>query len=217
MPSLRMWLRMEWPFVWSSLEVTRRQSLLRRGRTNLTHSIYPMGWSTTMSVVLIAMQSPWLPFWLSQRVGFTLTYWVPRLINSSVDREHQNSAEFREFRFHLFHDSLRQILTSFKEGMTTSEVVRYGDGHYRRTIYGLGPYIADYPEQVLLACIVQGWCCRCFEKLWNVLTIWFYARCTALHDDLDGDVTGCRTHELTQLLMEGLSSSSLWDDYRISW
>lgn len=40
------------------------------------------------------------------------------------------------------------------------EVVRYGDGHYRRTLYGLGPYIADYPEQVLLACVVQSWCPR---------------------------------------------------------
>lgn len=77
-----------------------------------------------------------------------------------ADRQHQNSAEFREFRRHLFHDSLRRILASFKDGMRTPEVVRYADGHYRRTIYGLGPYIADYPEQVLLACIVQGWCCR---------------------------------------------------------
>ncbi len=44
--------------------------------------------------------------------------------------------------------------------METPEVLRYGDGHYRRTIYGLGPYIADYPEQALLACIMQGWCPR---------------------------------------------------------
>lgn len=44
--------------------------------------------------------------------------------------------------------------------MLKPDIVRYGDGHYRRTIYGLGPYIADYPEQVLLACIVQGWCAR---------------------------------------------------------
>ena len=28
------------------------------------------------------------------------------------------------------------------------------------TIYGLGPYIVDYLEKVLLACIVQGWCPR---------------------------------------------------------
>jgi len=42
--------------------------------------------------------------------------------------------------------------------MTTPEVVCFPDGHFRRVIYGLGPYIADYPEQALLACIVQGWC-----------------------------------------------------------
>lgn len=44
--------------------------------------------------------------------------------------------------------------------MTKPEVVRFGDGHYRRVIYGLGPYIADYEEQVLLACIVRFWCPR---------------------------------------------------------
>ncbi|KAL6310202.1 hypothetical protein BKA93DRAFT_814481 [Sparassis latifolia] len=42
-----------------------------------------------------------------------------------------------------------------------SEVTRCADGHFRRVIYGLGPYIADYPEQALLACIVQGWCPKC--------------------------------------------------------
>ena len=44
--------------------------------------------------------------------------------------------------------------------MITPRVTRCGDGHYRRIIYCLGPYIADYPEQALLACIVQGWCPR---------------------------------------------------------
>jgi hypothetical protein len=39
-------------------------------------------------------------------------------------------------------------------------VTQCADGHFRRVIYGLGPYIADYPEQALLACIVQGWCTR---------------------------------------------------------
>jgi hypothetical protein len=42
--------------------------------------------------------------------------------------------------------------------MVTPEVVRFLDGHFRKVIYGLGPYFADYPEQALLACIVQGWC-----------------------------------------------------------
>jgi hypothetical protein len=44
--------------------------------------------------------------------------------------------------------------------MTTPEVVRCADGHYRRAIYGLGPYIADYEEQVVLAGIVRNWCGR---------------------------------------------------------
>ena len=44
------------------------------------------------------------------------------------------------------------------EAVTTPEVVKCSDGHFRRVIYGIGPYITDYPEQALLASIVQGWC-----------------------------------------------------------
>ena len=52
------------------------------------------------------------------------------------------------------------ILNPLKAAMTSPEVVRFGNGYYRRVIYGLGPYIADYEEQALLTCIVQGWCAR---------------------------------------------------------
>lgn len=75
-----------------------------------------------------------------------------------ADKQHADNAQFRKFRRQLFHSSLSTILDSLKPGMTTPEVTRCPDGHYRRVIYGLGPYIADYPEQALLACIVQGWC-----------------------------------------------------------
>ena len=44
--------------------------------------------------------------------------------------------------------------------MTTPEVTCCSDGHIQQVIYGLGSYIADYPEQVLLACIIQNWCAR---------------------------------------------------------
>ncbi|KAG2040104.1 hypothetical protein BDR03DRAFT_1034319 [Suillus americanus] len=71
--------------------------------------------------------------------------------------------EFQRFHQQLFHSSLSYILKSLKPGMTTPEVARFGDGHYRRIIYGLGPYIADYEEQVLLACIVQRWCTKCLS------------------------------------------------------
>jgi hypothetical protein len=53
---------------------------------------------------------------------------------------------------------MQAILELLRPGMTIPEVTRCSDGHYRRVIYGLGPYIADYQEQVILACIVQGWC-----------------------------------------------------------
>ena len=62
------------------------------------------------------------------------------------------------FRRQLFHSSLATILEPLRLAMTTPEVTRCPDGHFRRVIYGLGPYIADYPEQALLASVVQGWC-----------------------------------------------------------
>jgi hypothetical protein len=64
------------------------------------------------------------------------------------------------FRCQLLHSSLARILESLTPFMKTPEVTRFPDGHFRKVIYGLGPYIADYPEQAVLACIVQGWCPR---------------------------------------------------------
>ena len=49
--------------------------------------------------------------------------------------------------------------------MTTPDIIRCPDQHFRRAIYGLGPYIADYPEQVLLAGVVTGWCVRYVDLL----------------------------------------------------
>ncbi|KAJ7602107.1 hypothetical protein B0H17DRAFT_1165319 [Mycena rosella] len=115
-----------------------------------------------------------------------------------TDRENQDTAEFRTFRRNLFHGSLREILKSLKPGMETPEVIQFADGHYRRAIYGLGPYIADYPEQVLLACIVQGWC----------------ARCDASNKDLDGE-GGRRSHDHTDALFEVFDHKTMWDDYGI--
>lgn len=69
-----------------------------------------------------------------------------------------NDPEFRVFKKQLYHASLVRILWPIKDAMTTPEVALCPDGHFRRVIYSLGPYIADYPEQVLLVGIVQGWC-----------------------------------------------------------
>ncbi|KAF8808778.1 hypothetical protein BYT27DRAFT_7095990, partial [Phlegmacium glaucopus] len=75
-----------------------------------------------------------------------------------TDREYTDNNHFRKFWRQLFHLSLATILEPLKPGMSKPEVVLCPDGHYHWAIYTIGPYIADYPEQVLLACVVQDWC-----------------------------------------------------------
>ncbi|THH07261.1 hypothetical protein EW146_g9372 [Bondarzewia mesenterica] len=97
-----------------------------------------------------------------------------------TDREYSGNATFRKFR------------------MTTPEIVRCPDGHLRRAVYALGPYIADYPEQVMLACVVSGWC----------------PRCGADHNDLDAGGSP-RSHARTRLLMDTYDVKTLWEDHGI--
>ncbi|KAN0124616.1 hypothetical protein V8E53_001577 [Lactarius tabidus] len=107
-----------------------------------------------------------------------------------------SSLEFRKFKRKLFHASLTKILSSLRPAMTAPELVRFGDGHYRRVVYGLGPYIADYEEQVLLSCIVRGWC----------------GKCTAFPDALD---TGgpLRSREHLEVLFEETTPGIMWDQF----
>ena len=78
------------------------------------------------------------------------------------------STLFRSFRRQLMHESLKIILDPLQEYMSKFDIVKCPDGHYRRAVYVLGPYIADYPEQVILAGVVNGWCVRCvsFPTCW---------------------------------------------------
>ncbi|THH13423.1 hypothetical protein EW146_g6793 [Bondarzewia mesenterica] len=115
-----------------------------------------------------------------------------------TDRAFPDDAVFRSFHRQLYHLSLTQILEPLRPGMTTPEVIQCPDGHLRRVIYGLGPYIAHYPEQVMLACIVLGWC----------------PRCTAHHDNLDGSGIS-HSHGLTRLLMDAYDDKELWDNHGI--
>ncbi|EIW76544.1 hypothetical protein CONPUDRAFT_129795 [Coniophora puteana RWD-64-598 SS2] len=118
---------------------------------------------------------------------------VPKADESCAD-----DPQFRHFRRQLYHTSLSTILQAFKPGMTQPEVVLFGDGHYRRVVWGVGPYIADYPEQVLLAGIVQGWC----------------PRCLAFPDRLD-DHALRRCQEHTEALIEEYHPGVLWSSYGI--
>ncbi|KAG2106172.1 uncharacterized protein F5147DRAFT_746322 [Suillus discolor] len=114
------------------------------------------------------------------------------------DAEHAACPKYRKYRRQLFHSSISKILENLKPGMMKPEVVRFGDGHYRRVIYGLGPYIADYEEQVLLACIVRSWCPRCMSHCKN----------------LDSKSL-CRNRDHTEALIDEVTSSDLWDEYGI--
>ncbi|KZT19778.1 hypothetical protein NEOLEDRAFT_1077191 [Neolentinus lepideus HHB14362 ss-1] len=117
-----------------------------------------------------------------------------------TDRQHKDSVKFRKFRRQLFHASLARILQTLKPVMTNPEVTMCADGQFRRAVYGLGPYIADYPEQALLACIVQGWC----------------AKCTAPSGDLERNCISIRRWcEHTEALVEALDLGTLWDEYGI--
>ncbi|KAJ3711702.1 hypothetical protein C8R42DRAFT_688331 [Lentinula raphanica] len=85
--------------------------------------------------------------------------------------------------------------------MTEPVIRQCPDGHYRRIVYDLAAFIADYPEQVYLSGNVQGWC----------------GRCTALASALDGPPADRRTRALDQILREefGGEGRRLWDNFGI--
>ncbi|KAJ7907795.1 hypothetical protein B0H13DRAFT_2332007 [Mycena leptocephala] len=85
-------------------------------------------------------------------------------------KKHRKSENYQRFVRQMYHACLARVFQPLKAGMTTPEVVRCPDGHFRRAIYELGPYIADYPEQVWLASIVQNWCPKCDAKPNNLDT-----------------------------------------------
>ena len=95
--------------------------------------------------------------------------------------------------------------------MEIPELVLYGDGYYRNTVYSIRPYIADYPEQALLSCIVQGWCARYSDSFHSHSNTDFINRCSANHNDLDGN-GGPRSHELTEALYDAFDAKALWDE-----
>ncbi|KAL0564347.1 hypothetical protein V5O48_017700 [Marasmius crinis-equi] len=112
-------------------------------------------------------------------------------------RKHDNGPEFRTFKKRLYHSSIAAILSSLKPAMTVPVVRLCPDGYYRRIIYDLAAFIADYPEQVLLAGIVQGWC----------------PRCSASSANLDDPGSEPRTRRWTRSLLEEYSDDGdiLWD------
>ena len=74
------------------------------------------------------------------------------------DRKYDNNMKFHQFKHQLYHSSISAILSTLKPAMKTPAVYRCSDGHFCRVIFILGPFIADYPEQVMLSGVLQNWC-----------------------------------------------------------
>ncbi|KAF7329470.1 hypothetical protein MKEN_00209400 [Mycena kentingensis (nom. inval.)] len=113
-------------------------------------------------------------------------------------QQYAKSSAFRQFRRQLFHSSIRQILLPLKPHMSKPRITRCADGYFRRVIYSIGPYIADYPEQALLTCIVQGHC----------------PKCLAPADNLD-EPHPPRSAKHTETALASFGLKELWDDYGI--
>ncbi|KAF8200520.1 hypothetical protein K438DRAFT_1822115 [Mycena galopus ATCC 62051] len=116
-----------------------------------------------------------------------------------TSKKHRKKPAYQHFVRQMYHACLARVFEPLRTAMTTPEVVRCADGHFRRVIYGLGPYIADYPEQVWLSCIVQNWCPKCDAK----------------PDNLDAPGARRRKDTKTAFLVTCFDPGTLWDDFGI--
>ncbi|KAI0358655.1 hypothetical protein OH77DRAFT_1203821 [Trametes cingulata] len=114
-------------------------------------------------------------------------------------RRFANTEEFRIFKKQLYHAALRQILEPLRHGMSTPEVIRCPDGHFRRTIFEIGPFIADYPEQVYVSGVVQGWC----------------PKCRAWPEELE-KIGALRFRAHTECLYQTFEIGALWDTFGVN-
>jgi Plavaka transposase len=80
------------------------------------------------------------------------------ILGPPASKRQRKKTAFQKFCRQLYHKCLEVVFSPIKPYMTTPKVVRCPDQHFRRAIFSLGPYIADYPEQVWLSGIVSRWC-----------------------------------------------------------
>ena len=100
--------------------------------------------------------------------GLYLFDFMQLLIHFLATREHAGTPAFCKFKKRLFHSSLSRILDSLHPAMKVPETVLCSNNYYQCVIYALAAYIADYEEQVLLSCIIHGWCLKCLAYRENL-------------------------------------------------
>ncbi|KAF6763988.1 hypothetical protein DFP72DRAFT_873930 [Ephemerocybe angulata] len=112
-----------------------------------------------------------------------------------VSKSEKKTKVYKTFARQLYHACIAYIFEPLRKGMSEPDLVRCPDQHFRRAIYSIGPIIADYPEQVWLTGIVQGWCPKGRSR----------------PEDLDTPCSERRTHELSDALIEAYDPGTLWD------
>ncbi|KAI6104486.1 hypothetical protein EV401DRAFT_2060884 [Pisolithus croceorrhizus] len=145
-------------------------------------------------------------------------YWPVYLsisnIHNNVWHAHQNAVEllaflaipkmakkytddpmFQHFKKQLFHSAMTRIFSSLKDGMTMPQLMKCPDHHFCHVIFGIGPYITDYLEQVLVSGIVQN-CCLAFPN------------------DLDSGGAP-QTRDLTDTLADELLPAVAWNEWGV--
>jgi len=136
--------------------VTKQQCRLLLAVKNITPSMSPQATSQTLlGGAMEAVSCRWA-FHQSRKVGVPLIVHESSLIIIQHPKLSENLKNSRLSR-QLYHACLELAYLPLKQYMTAYNVLRCPDGHFRRVIFSLGPYIADYPE-VWLACIVSNWC-----------------------------------------------------------
>ena len=133
-------------------------------------------------------------------------------------RKDGRSTLFRSFRRQLMHESIKTILSPLRPYMSKPDVVMCPDGFYRRAVYALGPYIADYPEQVILAGVVSGWCVWCVSLSFPPLTPLLTRQCTSCTSPpnyLDRPNPILRSKEHTHACKSAFDSKTMWENYGI--
>ena len=150
------------------LEVTKLPSLLQLDTLATGLSTSQWATFTTMFAVGIGMVLFCLDFWLYPKVGgliFNL-YFDVLTLSIQLITSHKIISIIKNSVVNCFISLLQIILKPIRPYMTSPKIIYCPDGHYHQAIFSLGPYIADYPKQCLLASIVQGWCST-YAKLYS--------------------------------------------------
>ena len=127
--------------------------------------------------------------------------------------------EFQQFVHQMYHMCLAWIFAPLKAAMTEPEVVLCPDGYFQHAIYLLGPYIADYPEQVWLAGTVYWWCPKYISQILRAFVIaswhWLSFRCDAQPGNLDKKNAHWRSHERSDFIINSFDPGIVWHEHGI--